>query len=257
MIANTVSIAKLEASSRWNAEFFIDIDSKLVKSKNYNINKIGDLVEERKEFLLPADYIDRLFNYIGLENISQNNRSLVGFEPKLGSEIKSRCKIFRKGDILYGRLRPTLNKVLLINDELSEGICSTEIFVLVPNDDLIDSDYLSEILISKLVLDRVGSITAGAALPRMQIKDFLNLEVPVLPLEQQKMIASNALKIRTEAEQLLSKANNTLSELPNAFVDGVELGKNSIDILQSNSAVKKIINPLPKGDFFVNRGRKA
>lgn len=257
MISNIISMNKLEVSSRWNADFFIDSNSKLVKSKNYRINKIGDLVEERREFLLPTDYIDRFFNYIGLENISQNNRSLVGFEPKLGAEIKSRCKIFRKGDILYGRLRPTLNKVLLINDELSEGICSTEIFVLVPNQELIDPDYLSEIFISKLVLDRVGNITAGAALPRMQIKDFLTLEVPVLPLEKQRLIASNALKIRKKAQQLLLTANNTLSELPNAFVDGVELGKKSIDIPQYNSIAKKFINPLPKGDFFVKRGRKA
>lgn len=256
MIFNSVSIEKLEESNRWNAEFFIGIDNKIVKSENYNVKKIGALVEERKEFLLPSDYSDQIFNYIGLENISQNNRSLVGFEPKIGSEIKSRCKIFREGDILYGRLRPALNKVLLINDEISEGICSTEIFVLVPNDDLIDSNYLSEILISKLVLDRVGSITAGAALPRMQIKDFLDLEVPVLPFKQQKMISSNALRIRMKAEYLLSQANTTLSELPNAFVEGVELGKNSIDIPKSNSTVKKIKNPLPKGNFIVKRKRK-
>jgi Type I restriction modification DNA specificity domain len=251
MITNTVSIEQIKASSRWNAEFFIDVDHKLLKSVNYEVKKIGELVEERKEFLLPADYSNQLFNYIGLENISQNNRSLVSFEPKLGSEVKSRCKIYREGDILYGRLRPNLNKVLLINNEPSEGICSTEIFVLVPNRDLIDPDYLSEILISRIVLDRVGNITAGSALPRMQIKDFLDLEVPVLPLKQQKMIAGNALKLRMEAEQMLSKANNILSMLPNSFVEGVELGKKSINIPKSNSAMKRFGNPLPRGEFSV------
>jgi Type I restriction modification DNA specificity domain len=255
MITNIISIEQMHTSSRWNAEFFIDVDNKLLKSINYEIKKIGDLVEERKEFLLPADYSNQLFNYIGLENISQNNRSLISFEPKLGSEVKSRCKIYREGDILYGRLRPNLNKVLLINNEPFEGICSTEIFVLVPNLDLIDPDYLSEILISRIVLDRVGNITAGSALPRVQIKDFFALEVPVLPLKQQKMIAENALKLRMEAEQMLAKANNILSMLPNSFVEGVELGKKYIEISESNSTMKIFENPLPQGEFSV-RTRK-
>lgn len=257
MILNTVTIERLESSNRWNAEFFIDIDNKIEHSKNYNVKKLSELVKERKEFLLPNDYSDRYFNYIGLENISQNTRSLVGFSPKLGSNIKSRCKVFREGDILYGRLRPTLNKTLLITDQVAEGICSTEIFVLTPNTELIEPNYLVEILISKLVLDRVGSITAGAALPRMQIKDFLNLDIPVLPLAQQKALAKSALKARKVAEEKLLLAHHTFSQLPNAFIDSIESGGESISLTAANTISENFENPLPQGDFLAKRGKKA
>jgi len=255
MNSEIVQITDFYNSERWNAEYFINTNSILKESDKYKLVKLGDILSERKEFLTPSDYEERTFNYIGLENISQNSRELVSFEPKNSNQIKSRCKIYRKGDLLYGRLRPKLNKCLLVDDNLSEGICSTEIFVLVPNLSLITPDYIAEVLISPLVLERVGAITAGAALPRMQIKDFLNLEIPVPEIELQKRITSKTKKLRAIASKNIQKATAILSKLPKSLVISIESGSDLIVDYNDNPEIIIYNHPLPEGEFFV-RGRK-
>src|SRR6185437_6336139 len=98
----------------------------------YPLVPLKDLVEERREFLDPQRYPDHLFHYLSLEHIMPVTGDLVdGYEPKKGQAILSRCKVFRCGDILYGRLRPSLNKVFVVDGTISEGICSGEFYVLI------------------------------------------------------------------------------------------------------------------------------
>ena len=67
--------------------------------------------------------------YIGFENIGGHTGSLLPYQPTLGAEIKSTKNIFHPGDILFGKLRPYLNKMHLAS---TDGICSTDIYVLRP-----------------------------------------------------------------------------------------------------------------------------
>ncbi|QLH38562.1 MAG: hypothetical protein HWD60_05810 [Defluviicoccus sp.] len=61
---------------------------------------------------------------------------LLNTQP--ANELKSLSSVFKAGDILYGRLRPYLNKVF--RPEF-DGLCSAEFIVLVPNK-AIDGGYL-------------------------------------------------------------------------------------------------------------------
>ena len=65
--------------------------------------------------------------YVGLDNIESKSGTLVGEVNTDYSEIKSAKPRFKKGDILYGKLRPNLNKVYLAT---FDGVCLTDIFVL-------------------------------------------------------------------------------------------------------------------------------
>ena len=67
---------------------------------------------------------DETYNYVGLENIQRDTGQLVDFEPQIGSEIKSNKVFFKKGMVLYGKLRPYLNKVHVAE---FDGIATTEI----------------------------------------------------------------------------------------------------------------------------------
>ena len=81
------------------------------------------------ERILPASHAREQFDYVGLEHIQSHTGEVLPHAPTFGSEIKSTKNVFHLGDILYGKLRPYLNKVHLA---CSEGICSTDIFVLQP-----------------------------------------------------------------------------------------------------------------------------
>ncbi|MEZ4406417.1 MAG: hypothetical protein R3A52_08080 [Polyangiales bacterium] len=62
--------------------------------------------------------------YVGLEHIESNTNRLVG--PRIASDAKSSMAVFRKGDVLYSKLRPYLNKVTIAP---FDGVGSTEILV--------------------------------------------------------------------------------------------------------------------------------
>ena len=74
--------------------------------------------------------------YIGLEHIEQQTLQLIGIGNP--SKVTSNKRIFRKGDILFGKLRPYFRKVIFAD---FDGICSTDIWVIRPKEN-IDSKFL-------------------------------------------------------------------------------------------------------------------
>src|ERR1700690_1459470 len=119
-------ISEVRSKSRWKVEFYTDAGN--TTATRHPIMPIRAIVQERAETLDPQAYPDHEFGYIGLENFQSLTGDLVDFEPKPGRDILSRSKVFRGGDVLYGRLRPNLNKVFLAELPIEEGICSGEFY---------------------------------------------------------------------------------------------------------------------------------
>lgn len=249
MKVEIINSTVLLASERWDAGFFIVEESSL--ESKHKLIPIGELVNERKSFIEPQEYPNHIFNYIGLEHISQNTRVLVDFEPRPGITVKSRSKIFRKGDLLYGRLRPTLNKVLYIDNILSEGICSTEIFVLSPKTQVVNPIFLAEILTSEWVLKEIKRLAGGATLPRLNIKDFLEINIPVPDIDIQNKIAEFVEKSRTDWKNHSSIAEKMPESIKNTIeIFLTEGGELKLD--QDINNVKTWANPLPDTELRGN-----
>ncbi len=216
---NRVDSTEFHNSKRWNADFFIHAHDHVDVSSKYNQFSIGELVSERREFLIPGDYPESKLNYIGLENISQSTRLLVDFSARLGTEIKSRSKVFRSGDVLYGRLRPNLNKCLVVEDFLSDGICSTEIYVLTPDKQIIEAEYLAQLLVTERTSTRISALVSGAALPRIQLDDFFSIKVPVPTMDVQREIVNQLKVARFEFETHRYKTQVLPQRIANAFTN--------------------------------------
>ena len=89
--------------------------------------RVGDVFNKAEGTVLPMSLRGPV-NYVGLENITQTSGQLSGnVSTDKPAEIKSLKNAFCPGDILYGKLRPNLNKVWLSD---RKGICSTDIFVV-------------------------------------------------------------------------------------------------------------------------------
>ena len=122
--------------------------------------------------------------YVGLEDISNNTGKFLGsFEPKV---MKSSTFLFDERHILYGRLRPYLNKAFTPN---FEGHCSSEIFPLMPSSDL-DRRYLFYWLTSNSVCKFIDSTSTGARMPRANMNEVMRFKVPLPPLEEQRRIVA-------------------------------------------------------------------
>jgi type I restriction enzyme S subunit len=172
--------------------------------KRWPTKPLGEVLEVSRERIEPTAHPQTSFNYVGLENIESHTGKLLPYQPTPGVKIKSTKNVFRCHDILYGKLRPYLNKVHLANEA---GICSTDIYVLRTRHGKIQPSFAAYYLRSASVLGVVSNAMAGANLPRIGQQVLLDISVPVPPLEEQERIvklldeADELRKLRTKADR--------------------------------------------------------
>lgn len=143
-------------------------------------------------------------NYIGLENIESSTGRLLGEITAEMQSIKSMKRIFRRGDLLYGKLRPKLNKVLYAE---FDGICSTDIIVLRPKDDSVLAEYYSYLMRMEEFNSMVLNGVSGGQLPRVDMNYFLGLPISKVPQNEQ-MDALAQLKTEMELIEPSKKLHN-------------------------------------------------
>ncbi len=169
------------------------------ESEVFEIPEKWDLVELGKNCEVRKDIhdIDSGF-YVGLEHIGQGTNTLIGRGDT--KEFTSSKKIFRKGDVLYGKLRPLLNKVWLASDE---GYCSTDILPIVTNENL-NNQFLVEILSSKHFVNYAAASSSGTKMPRTNWSDIKKYKIGLPPLPEQEKIMLVLLKLDLVMERLSS-----------------------------------------------------
>jgi type I restriction enzyme S subunit len=134
--------------------------------------------------------------YVGLEHIESHTGRLlreVG-DVTESDEILSIKTVFKAGDILYGKLRPNLNKVHLATED---GICSTDIWALRPTA-VVLPEFALIFLRSPSVYVRATQLAAGANLPRLSAGAFDRLPIPLPTIPEQQRIVD----VFQQAEEL-------------------------------------------------------
>ena len=149
--------------------------------------RVADVFQKSGESILPES-LSGPINYVGLENITQGSGRISGsVVTENPAEIKSLKNLFLPDDILYGKLRPNLNKVWLAD---RKGICSTDIFVVRPLEGRVLSALYACIFRSGRFNDAVLGQLGGAQLPRVSWQSFADIAIPLPPLEVQKEIVA-------------------------------------------------------------------
>ena len=154
--------------------------------------------------------------YVGLENIESNTGRYM---PSNDKESVSSAFAFRKGQVLFPKLRPYLNKVFLAP---FDGLCSTEFHVL--EGITIRSEFLALFLRSNLVVKQTKHLMSGNTLPRLQTEDIQTLLIPEVDDLVQQRIVGKAENWMAEAERLRSKAQTEL-EAAKRRIEAMLLGE--------------------------------
>ena len=163
--------------------------------------RLQDVVNNEKTIVSTISKDD---TYIGLENIDGETGEYVPIKEK---ESISSAALFKKGDILFPKLRPYLNKVYRAE---FDGCCSTEFHIFQAHN--IHPDFLTIVLRSNMVLAQTKHLMTGNTLPRLQTTDIDNLIIPCPDMEIQEKIVSVVSKTKNNAKQLQKEGNILLEE---------------------------------------------
>jgi len=135
---------------------------------------------------------------LDLEDIEKTTSKLlcrIRFNERNSLSTKS---VFKTGDVLYSKLRPYLDKVIVADED---GVCTTEILPLKCYAGL-NPFYLKTALKRPDFVKYVNSKTKGMKMPRLGTKEGQMSLIPLAPLSEQKRIVVEVEKQFSKAKQL-------------------------------------------------------
>ena len=145
--------------------------------------------------------------FVGVEHVVAGS-GVIDFDSdsRVGSQ-KSAAFRFDARHVLYGKLRPYLNKVATPG---FTGKCSTELIPLLPQDG-VDRDYLAHLLRRRDTVDFVMAAVTGSRMPRADMKVLLSMRVPLPALDEQRRIVA-ILNRAAKIERLRARAAERMRE---------------------------------------------
>ena len=161
------------------------------------VKPLGEVVKPTRPRVKPSDYSKLPF--IGMEHVEAHSMKLLGTVP--AATMKSSAVHFKPGDVLYGRLRPYLNKVYR---PAFEGLCSAE-FIVLPENERVDGGYLQYFLNSSAFVRFASHLNAGDR-PRVDFEQLAPYEIPLPEVEEQRRIVA-------EIEKQFSRLDEAVANL--------------------------------------------
>lgn len=149
--------------------------------------------------------------YIGLASVASHTGQLTNaVETATGQ-----CFAFERDDVLYGRLRPYLNKVWLSS---FSGVCSTEFHVMrVLNRQALLPTYLAVVMRTQLIVAQTKHMMTGNTHPRLANEDVVNLLIPLADRATQQRIVDETLACQAEAARLRAHAETVWQQARERF----------------------------------------
>lgn len=185
---------KIDCIKKLKTEMIFKLVNTTIYKEGTN-EKFGTICKKRKNFDLKSK------THVGLENIEKDTNILL--EKENAEDYKTK-RPFNEGDVLYGKLRPYLNKVWLAD---CQGFCSTDIYALECEKSCLNT-YLLFFLSSPKFLEFTSSLTRGN-LPRVRWSQIENFELHLPSVTKQKEIS----KILINIQKLLERQSKFYSKL--------------------------------------------
>ena len=142
---------------------------------------LGDLIEPRRVKADPQATPNARF--VGMAHVEAHTTRLVG--TTTAGTMKSSANAFKRGDVLYGRLNPHLNKV---HQPDFDGLCSGE-FVVMPENDAISGAFLKHRLSAYDFVEFANHLNAGDR-PRVDFGQLQSFALALPPRDEQTRIAN-------------------------------------------------------------------
>lgn len=201
-----LQLAKLEqlVKSRFIEMFGMPVSN----TKRWNTEKMRDVAPS-------VNYVGKFDSNVWLLNLdmveAQTGR-VIDYLIVPKSEVGNSTCTFDTSNVLYSKLRPYLNKVV-VPDRC--GYATSELIPLKPVSSKINREYLAFMLRSDEFVTMINEKVVGAKMPRVSMSDFREFSVPIPPMEHQNQFAAfvkqtdkskSAIRASLEKLEILKKS---------------------------------------------------
>ncbi len=134
--------------------------------------------------------------HIAPDNIEKNTGKLLPYKTVLEDEVKSANHYFYPHQLIYSKVRPKLNKVVLVK---FEGLCSADMYPIKP---LIHSRFLQAGMLSQYFLEEVNKFDNRVKMPKINQTQLSQIPIPLPPLAEQERIVAKLEKLMKFCDEL-------------------------------------------------------
>lgn len=162
--------------------------------------RLGEICtyDQTKEKISKENILPDMWS-LDMEDIEKGTGRIINIEKAGNRKIAGDKVVFHKGDILYSKLRPYLQKILIAP---ADGICTSELVPFYCYGD-VNSHYITWLLRSEYVNQIANAESYGVKMPRVNKETMINILVPLPPLAEQHRIVAKIEELLPLCEQLI------------------------------------------------------
>ena len=163
--------------------------------------RLSEVADQRTKKSFPIKTDTR--PYIALENLAQGRPTLLGWsEARTAFSAKT---VFRRGDVLFGKLRPYLRKAA---PAPFDGLCSTDILPLFGRGAL-NTSYLGQLAQSNPLQRHAVATSSGTKMPRTSWRLLGTFRFSLPPPSEQRKIVS----ILSSTDEAIEKTQKIIDQV--------------------------------------------
>ena len=215
------TLAKIEKSIE-TRQIEIKLLDELIKARF--VEMFGSPVSNPKKWQVEAmNDVAPIVNYAGslgddvwllnLDMVEAQTGEIIEYLIVSKEMVGNSTCTFDTTNVLYSKLRPYLNKVV-IPDRC--GYATSELLPLKPLPTKLNREYLTFLLRTDDFVKLISAKVTGAKMPRVSMKDFKNFDVPIPPLSLQNEFAtfvSQVDKSKVAVQKALDEAQTLFDSL--------------------------------------------
>ena len=159
------------------SQFIEMFGNPVTNPKGWKTSKIKDVAPESpskesvdgRVWLLNLDMIESNTGKV-IEKVYEDSENALSVQP------------FDEGNVLFSKLRPYLNKVVIPDEP---GLATTELVPLRPKGDILNKIFFSHLLRGDQFVNFANDIAGGTKMPRMPLSELRKFECILPPMEEQ------------------------------------------------------------------------
>jgi type I restriction enzyme S subunit len=190
----------------------------------WTVGRFKDIATVRANLVAPDYYMD--YPQIAPEHIEKGTGKLLSCGTVRESGIISGNHLFRKGQIIYSKIRPILNKLVVAD---FDGLCSADMY---PIDVLGNLRFVFYQMLSPLFVNQVAAIVGmRVKMPKINQEELSAIGMVIPPLPEQRAIAdyldAECAKIDKMAE-LVTREIELYKKLKRSLINEVVTGRRPV-----------------------------